>query len=279
MQEHFQNDCDYHEVSCQKCGSAVPQMRILEHSLGSCVEGTISAIPNENKSVLEDLRKVRQSLDGALERLSQKKVAVQDRINGLVECLEGYTSQIKTLQDVLRGTIASSQLARVHIQPTLVNGKRSGTSVGGAIVDRAYVCLNQIYKRKSSLSAGVSLREVSPVCILSGYSLIVESKFAERDELLHLELGVLFCAGNWDSFVAWPFSRQVTLTLVHPADEQKNMSLHVSVPEDKERFDCIKKPSPDGVNVAMRAPPVAWKQLELSGFIANDSLCISVEME
>lgn len=279
FKEHIEKDCDYHEVSCPKCGSSVPQMKILEHCLGSCVEGTISVIPNENGSVLGDLRKIRQSLDGAVERMSQKKVAVQDKVNGLVECLDGYASEIKSLQDLLRGAIASSQLARVHIPPAVADGKRSGCAVGGTVVDRAYVCLGEIYKRKSSLCGGASKRDISPVCILAGYSLMVESKFAERDEILHLELGVMFGAGSWDSFVSWPFSRQVTLTLVHPADERKNISLPVSVPEDTERFECVKKPSPEGFNAVMRTRPVTWKQLELSGFIANDSLCISVEIE
>ncbi|KAH6930441.1 hypothetical protein HPB50_013658 [Hyalomma asiaticum] len=279
LQEHFENDCDYHEVTCQKCGSSVPQMKILDQSLSSCVEGMISAIPDETNSVLEDLRKIKQSLDDGLERLSQKKTAVQDKINGLVECLDGHAEQIRTLQDVLRGTIASSQLARVHIHPTLSNGKCARTPVGGAIVDRAYMCLGDIYKRKASLSAGTSVPEVSPVCILAGYSLVVETKFAEKNELVYLEFGVAFRAGRWDSFVTWPFAREVTLTLVHPADERKNMSLPVSVPNDEDRFECIKKPSPDDINLAMRARPVPWKQLELSGFIANDSLCIALAME
>ncbi|KAH7945197.1 hypothetical protein HPB49_007812 [Dermacentor silvarum] len=235
FKEHIEKDCDYHEVSCPKCGSSVPQMRILEHCLGSCVEGTISVSPNENGSVLGDLRKMRQSLDEAVERMSQKKVAVQDKVNGLVECLDGYASQIKSLQpslcntqkvasgeitdnmhtderkllehsqDLLRGAIASSQLARVHIPPAMADGKRSGCAVGGTVVDRTYVCLGEIYKRKSSLCGGISKRDISPVCILAGYSLMVESKFAERDEILHLELGVMFGAGSWDSFVSWPF--------------------------------------------------------------------------
>ncbi|XP_050033405.1 uncharacterized protein [Dermacentor andersoni] len=279
FKEHIEHDCDYYEVSCPKCGSSVTHMKILEHCLGSCVEGTISIIPNANESVLGDLQKIRLSLDDALEGMSQKKVAVQGKVNGLVECLDGYTSQIKSLQGLLRDAIDSSQLARVHIPPALADGKRSGCAAGAAIVDRTYICLSQIYKRKSSLSGGVSTREVSPACILAGYSLMVESKFAEKDQLLHLEFGVMFCAGSWDSFVSWPFSRQVTLTLVHPADERRNMSLPVSVPEDTERFECVKKPSPDGVNAAMRTRSVVWNQLELSGFIANDSLCISIEME
>lgn len=111
---------------------------------------------------------------------------------------------------MLRDAIDSSQLARVHIPPALADGKRSGCAAGAAIVDRTYICLSQIYKRKSSLSGGVSTREVSPACILAGYSLMVESKFAEKDQLLHLEFGVMFCAGSWDSFVSWPFSRQVS---------------------------------------------------------------------
>ncbi|KAK8767926.1 hypothetical protein V5799_005291 [Amblyomma americanum] len=169
FKEHIEKDCKYHEVFCPKCGMSVSQSKILEHCLSSCVDGTIVTTPNDSGSVLEDLRIIKQNVEDAMVGITRKKSVVQDKVNGLVECLDSFTMHMKSLQ--------------------------------------------------------------------------------------------------------------VTLTLVHPVDKQKNLSYQASVPQDVDHFECVKKPSPEGPNSAMRTRMISWNALELSGFIANDSLCVSVEFE
>ncbi|XP_077485270.1 uncharacterized protein LOC144095387 [Amblyomma americanum] len=279
FKEHIEKDCKYHEVFCPKCGMSVSQSKILEHCLSSCVEGTIVTTPNESGSVLEDLRRIKQNVEDGMAGITRKKSVVQDKVNGLVECLDSFTMHMKSLQVVLHESIATSQLAKVHLPSAADSEGRGGSPGESGTVDRVYVCLGQIYKRKSSLCTGMTARELTPAFNLAGYSTMLESKFEIIDGHISLALGVVFCSGGWDSFVTWPFSRQMTLTLVHPVDKQKNLSYQASVPQDVDRFECVKKPSPEGPNSAMRTRMITWNALELSGFIANDSLCLTVEFE
>lgn len=273
---HIQRDCDYFEVTCPKCGKGVPQMKILEHSLSSCIDGTLMQRPTETGSVLDDLRKIRVDVEGAMSGMSEKKAAIQDRVNSLVECLDGYSKEMRALQEALKKGMSNSQLAKIHVPSA-----PSGRSTGGVrnVVHRVYVCLGGMYKRKAQLCGAASASEQSPASVLAGYTFKLESRLVTKEDLVHLELGVVFCAGSWDSFVAWPFGLQVTLTLVHPVDESKSLTLAVSVPSDTDHFECVKKPSPESSNLPMRARPVGWNQLELTGFVANDSLCVAVEFE
>lgn len=274
--EHIKHDCDYFEVTCPKCGRGVPQMSILEHSLSSCIDGTLMERPTETGSVLDDLKKIKVVVEGAMTEMSVKKTAIQDKVNDLVESFDGYAKEMKALQEALKKGMSISQLAKVHI-PSAVPGRSAGGDRN--VVHRVYVCLGGMYKREALLRGDASAGELSAASILAGYTFKLESKLVMKDDLIYLELGVVFCAGSWDSFVAWPFGLQVTLTLVHPVDKRKSLTLPVSVPGDTDRFECVKKPSPDNSNRPMLARPVAWNQLELTGLIANDSLCIAVEFE
>ncbi|XP_077564855.1 uncharacterized protein LOC144180368 [Haemaphysalis longicornis] len=275
--EHIKSDCDYFEVTCPKCGRGVPQMRILEHSLGSCLDGTLMQRPTETGSVLDELRKIKVDVEAAMSGMSLKKAAIQDKVNDLVESFDGYAKEMKALQEALKKGVSNTQLAKVHI-PSAVPGRATGGGVRN-VVHRVYVCLDGVYKRKALLCGAASASELSPACVLAGYTFKLQSKFVTKDDLVHLELGVAFCAGSWDSFVAWPFGLQVILTLVHPVDERKSLTLAAWVPGDTGRFECVKKPSPESSNVPLRARPVGWNQLELTGFVANDSLCVAVEFE
>ncbi|XP_077549032.1 uncharacterized protein LOC144162400 [Haemaphysalis longicornis] len=274
--EHIKHDCDYFEVTCPKCGGGVPQMSILEHSLSSCIDGTLMERPTETGSVLDDLRKIKVVVEGAMTGMSVKKATIQDNVNDLVESFDGYAKEMKALQEALKKGMSISQLAKVHT-PSAVPGRSSGGVRN--VVHRVYVCLRNMYKRKALLRGDASPSALSAASILAGYTFKLESKFIAKENLAHLELGVVFCAGSWDSFVAWPFGLQVTLTLVHPVDERKSLTLAVSVPGDTDRFKCVKKPLPEGSNLPMRARPVGWNQLELSGFVVNNSLCVAVEFE
>ncbi|XP_077484852.1 uncharacterized protein LOC144094841 isoform X1 [Amblyomma americanum] len=262
---------------CGLCGVVARMTMLLPCSHIICqtcyrlVLDTYLSCPVDKRKVGEDEV---QTLELKGDQLDDRRVLCLKAQRGC-----SFMGKLVDFKVVLHESIATSQLAKVHL-PSAADSEGRGRSPGGSgTVDRVYVCLGQIYKRKSSLCTGMTARELTPAFNLAGYSTMLESKFEMNDGHISLALGVVFCSGGWDSFVTWPFSRQVTLTLVHPVDKQKNLSYQASVPEDVDRFECVKKPSPEGPNSAIRTRMISWNALELSGFIANDSLCVSVEFE
>ncbi|KAH6921524.1 hypothetical protein HPB50_002104 [Hyalomma asiaticum] len=113
--------------------------------------------------------------------------------------------------------------------------------------------------------------------VLAGYTFKLYCKFS-RDEVekARVRFGMALCQGAWDSSVQWPFSKSVTLILTHVRDMTKDVRLPLPV-HGIERV--ARKPRPFVPNGVLWSKSEMWRDLELLGYVDDDNVYFTVEME
>ncbi|KAL1483903.1 hypothetical protein MTO96_032882 [Rhipicephalus appendiculatus] len=84
------------------------------------------------------------------------------------------------------------------------------------------------------------------------------------------------CDGEWNDYFEWPFTRKITLIVTNPRNSDKDIRLSM---KDNSDGKCNKKPVPHDCNSAVFSEKINWQDLELNGFIVNNTLYVNIEFE
>lgn len=265
LSQHLKRDCFYHAIRCVKCGHSVLRTSYMNHFLSSCSGHAIApATPPSTALVAVDLERSRSDIEAAATKISQGRMVVQDSVNSLLECLADYTVKTRQLEDFLTSQ-AEGELNNVF----------SGRIMGNK---SATCCIGNFYQRRNRITPGYTTLAHSKRFMVDGYTLKVSSQFLVQGDSTMLTLSLIVCDGAWDSLVQWPFRRICTLVLVHPLDSRKNLRRTFSTEDMVNKYRCFRKPIPGYENDEFARQLLDSEEVESSGFVVNDSICVTVEL-
>lgn len=279
VKTHFQDGCTFNAVDCVKCGREVLQKEYLEHFISSCssliAPVVVQTLPRHE--VGEDARSSVEEAELTTLQICDGKSDSQDDVNSLLERLATFAERVKVLEDTLSRQICDNL-------PTRGRRKSSHSMLPGRGVltgnNSACCCIREFYTRKSKVSTSNTTKCYSQSVMVAGYTFKVSSEFRLRDDCTWLSLSLIICEGPFDGFVSWPFRRRCTLLLVHPLDSRKNFTRPVTTElVDNRCYSWFKKPIPGHDNEEFGHQLFESKDVECMGFVVNDSICVSIELE
>ncbi|KAH8019091.1 hypothetical protein HPB51_016729 [Rhipicephalus microplus] len=135
-------------------------------------------------------------------------------------------------------------------------------------VDAAYDSLNRDNKTR---------RIASDTYMLGGYTFRLDCEFSKKRPtagyvrfIFHLR------DGEWDSYVEWPFSKKVTLIVMHLRDAAKSIRLPLN---PKSKCNMVQRPRSDSWNWGQWTTAIKWETIKLQGFVDKGALYLNVEFE
>lgn len=261
LEGHFQKECLFHELTCSRCGSLVLQSKFLDHHLNSCIS-TMKHLNTEPtlELTLDSVRQVKRDTVAALEDMTSKNAALNDRINSLLECVKDYACSVKGVEDHLGRCVQACRLFDAV------------ESCGGS-ADRGVVFLGEMVAKRASCTA--PRVGASSLLTVAGYGVKVVKSFKANDPNF-LFLSLKICSGPWDAVLNWPIKKELSLCLVHPSDSKKNIRTVMKKSGDCNE-ECYRKPEQGRETCC---PYWQWykvDELKDEGFFFNDAILVAVE--
>lgn len=95
-----------------------------------------------------------------------------------------------------------------------------------------------------------------------------------KEDTVHFSLRL--CEGEWNHYLEWPFSKKITVIVTHLTNSEKDIRLPMKEVSGHYYF---RQPGLGACNWAVNSEDVKWKDLELNGFIVNNTLYVNIEFE
>lgn len=119
------------------------------------------------------------------------------------------------------------------------------------------------------------LTKLSDTHSLGGYTFEIECEFTKEENNVYVAFILFLRDGEWDSYVEWPFKKRVTLIVMHPRNESKDIRLPVTM----DGHDMVKKPNAGAWNWGRYTDEKNWKDIEIQGYVDRGALFVNVEFE
>lgn len=271
LKEHLAH-CVSDQVECSKCGQRVVRRDAVNHCRDCPGDPSQRLIGStEGRNIAEELVDVRTDIEGLRELVASERDAdaVVNEANALVERIKRIEARLlrRDVGDRHSDTDAGFFRPWPFRRATKPRSHAAVCSFGGM-----YGVHDSLKERKEALITG-------RVVTLAGYTFQVDCHF-ENDRYEGARIYFMFCLKGdaWDSYVEWPFSKQVTLVVTHLRDEKRDIRLLLR-PEADVAAIALKKPIPNQLNAGVKSEKVLWASLEAAGFIDNDSLYLNVEFQ
>ncbi|CAN7937330.1 unnamed protein product [Ixodes hexagonus] len=310
LRNHFQSNCDFHAVSCPRCKKSVLRSNIVAHLKSGCV---ISPSTNNFRpQTLDcfqtaDIQRAYVDAKEALGKVADNETCLQRAVDDLSGNLKALTLRLAENGDT-RATAADSrrveQLLR-EILMVLAERVASGRS------HCKFHVSDEIEQLKLNFPAAIqrvsrelyhlfvprmfewdfkwpneSTFERSPrgsVCLESdkwyayGYCVSQGVVLLRRGGQFNVLLGLTVHKGLHDAEVGWPFSKVCVLSIVHPEDWERTVSVEIDA-DDCPGHRAFQRPL-RAKNVSFGTGIVTTKaRLEEEGFF-DDSRMLRLRME
>ncbi|CAN7937968.1 unnamed protein product [Ixodes hexagonus] len=275
LKRHFDEDCQYHVVSCTKCGREEPQGSILAHFAGRC-QGSLDAAGRINPdAALRDLRRAKSLVESAVDALAMSKREADDSIESVLACSKAYVQVVKYLQGFLVNCVPQIKKAERGILRSVGDSAAFVRKADG--VDRAS-CLLRCFSAKLRSRS----QYLSDSFKVAGYSLQISQHFSwgVGESLTWMYLSLVVSRSGSDRQVAWPLRKTFCLVLEHPEDCSRNAK-HAVMPTEVQEADAyLEKWRSNGTTPpSNRDMHFKVSQLRGQGFIIDDGLRVTVEAE
>lgn len=296
------SDLGQHRVHCinasQGCGFAGKLCELKEH-LARCLSDEVECANCKQRVVRSNAVNHRRDCTGDLSR----RLIGSEEGRGIAEGLVNVRTDIETLRELVtsdrdadavvnEANALVERIKRLEVQLLRpdVRGRDSDTGTGlykpwpfrRSTKPRSHVAvcsLGEMYGAHDSLKEKKDVVITGRIVTLAGYTFQVDCHF-ENDRYEGVRIYFVFSLRGdaWDSYVEWPFTKQVTLVVTHLRDEKRDLRL-VLRPEADVSTLALKKPVPNQFNAGVKSEKVLWVTLETAGFIDNDNLYLNVELE
>ncbi|KAH7936175.1 hypothetical protein HPB52_019471 [Rhipicephalus sanguineus] len=111
---------------------------------------------------------------------------------------------------------------------------------------------------------------------LGGYTFRLDCEFSKDEcEACYVRFILFLRDGEWDGYVEWPFSKMVTLIVMHPRDAARDIRLPLVMGESR----MVKRPQSGTWNWGRWTDKINWETVEMRGFVDRDTLYVNVEFE
>lgn len=113
---------------------------------------------------------------------------------------------------------------------------------------------------------------------VNGYTFNLECRFeSKRAKVLGVSFLFTLCAGDGDDSVQWPFAKQVTLSIVHTEDGEKDIAVPLRMCPEKDAA-CLTKPRKHVPQRGLLSEEVSWKRIEKQQLIRDNCLAVAVKI-
>ncbi|KAH7976385.1 hypothetical protein HPB52_012904 [Rhipicephalus sanguineus] len=265
--------CGGGKVKCCKCRRPVSRNLAVDH-FRSCTRGPLYTSNDEGASkgfaakVADGERSLRELIPS--EGVDLEAVRTGRCSNSLADRVASLERQYLELQKLCSSNEQHS-VADAKKESVIQGPLRAAPKAGVLITTCKFA---DISAGVDSLNEEVTeLRKSADTYTLGGYTFKLECEFSNGEGDISVNFGISLRDGEWDSYVDWPFEKQVTLLIMHPRDPAKDIPLPVSMVDD----DAVKKPNVDTCNCVTWTDWNSWEDIELQGYVDRGALYVNVE--
>ncbi|KAH7970539.1 hypothetical protein HPB49_009939 [Dermacentor silvarum] len=277
--------CGYDEVKCDKCDGAVTRSAAVDHRRQCSVDLPLAgrtASPDEVAAVDGGSTGVVETLPdrASEEQVDREGVADDDANSSSVEDVTRYRTDSVRAKRTSSGELKVPDTSSAGpVSRYITPGPYRAASKPGVFVT---LCkFDNIYEKYEELRSKDTVSAIAKGCTAGGYTFALKctlSREEGEDATVEVYFSLYLGCGDWDNFVEWPFSKDVTVVLTHPKDKTKD----VRFPIFMFKKDTVKKPAPTGAtwNKGHRTiDGESWERIECEGFIHENALYVNVEFE
>ncbi|KAH7971512.1 hypothetical protein HPB49_025290 [Dermacentor silvarum] len=277
--------CGNGEAKCGKCHRPVFRGMAVYHyrqcsgetvqrraaAVGSTVVGRPGGFKKDLDEGRSRVRTPSRSVDAAVNAAN----ALAERVAGLERELLEVRKRCRSSDDDDDEQGLSKLRASKNKTPvTIIPGPYRAASGPGVLITTCKFA--DIYAGHATLNEDKrELRISSDTYTLGGYTFRLDCQFCKYKNETCVRFILFLREGDWDGYVEWPFSKKVTLIVMHPRDAGKDVRLPLCM--DKERM--VKKPKAGAWNWGQWTDKINWEYIELRGFIDKETLYVNVEFE
>ncbi|XP_070396449.1 uncharacterized protein [Dermacentor albipictus] len=195
--------------------------------------------------------------------------------NALLERVTGLERELRDLRKRCPGRDGErSSLSLRASSATVIPGPFRAASRPGVLITTCK--FSDVYVGLESLGEGAKeLRMSSDTYTLGGYTFRLDCEFSKDDRGTSVRLILFLRDGEWDGYVEWPFSKKVTLIIMHPRDAERDVRLPLAMDE----YRMVKRPQAGAWNWGRWTDRVNWENVELRGFVDKETLYVNVEFD
>lgn len=273
-------ECVACENECARCSRPVARRDAVDHCrqctaayLRVAADGVLSTVFEKLNAIKEDVETVRQQCETS-EDSEDGESSDFDVTSSLVDTVVELERELLLLglatkdQDRVSTPCDSAKVPAAS--GPYRGASKAGVSVATCALENVHACFDLVNGENKDVVI------TSNQCTAAGYTFRVSGHFVSnkgRGDRMHF---VFFLeSGEWDDHVAWPFAKQLTLTLAHPVDASRDVNLPGIVAEE----DSSKKPIPRSPNSGYRTEAIEWSRILKHGYIVKNNIYVNVELE
>ncbi|KAH7981144.1 hypothetical protein HPB49_022041 [Dermacentor silvarum] len=278
------SQCGSGNAKCGKCLRPVVRGLSLQHCLQCSGDSVTREAVVVRSTTDRRLASVNSNVDGGRwrEETPSWNVGPDAAANGANALTERVADLERELHDVRKrchGRVnerssSSFRASKRRASLTVIPGPYRAASRPGVLITTCKFA--DIYVGHESLKEGEDeLRKSSDTYTLGGYTFRLNCQFSKEKHGKSVRFILHLRDGEWDGYVEWPFSKKVTLIIMHPRDAERDVRL--PLPMDEHRM--VKKPQAGAWNWGQWTAKIKWENIELRGFVDKDTLYVNVEFD
>uniref|UniRef100_A0A147BLT2 Putative tumor necrosis factor receptor n=1 Tax=Ixodes ricinus TaxID=34613 RepID=A0A147BLT2_IXORI len=310
--DHYK-ECDFNVVPCCLCHSTVLQSDILEHFKNGCSIPQATREPTDNLATqdLRNVSKVCLEMNRAIGKISEDIMLLQSSLNRCSEdvraegtrCKGQLEAEASRLTEQLNGfsTVCATELAeglqvlweamadhKKHVREELCVQRDKLTDVLDVVRkcfpspskhERIHWYIEHWADQKNEALSSGSKSLYSPKSTVYGYNVSQSVHLISMGSEVVLGSYMHLHPGEHDSQLDWPFSKVYTVGVIHPKGQSNVIFCNVNSRWHKYRrnlFPRTKGKRKGGFGARCLS---TVEELELDGFIENDTLHLFLEIE
>lgn len=270
LEDHFIGECAYGQTRCPKCRSRVVRKDTVDHYLGC--KGPREAGSSEDESD-----------DGIIfdtEEAVSLATALREIREGLKEAILKSPTADATMVELQHKANTLASFLRT-LDPKRHSASKVSLSSHGSWYDSAtgskalckFEGVDAMRKAEDP-----TLRLKQPY-FLEGYTFDLSCQFERHwGKLSGVSFLFTLLVGAKDDFVQWPFTRQVSLTIVHPKKEGNDLRVPIRLCAEKD-VESLRRPDPGCPQKGVASERVSWKEIDKNQLVFDNCLFVAVEFE